>query len=966
MSESGESSTIAIRRGDTVVGASAPGAIVEPLVAGTRVGRYLVRQRIGRGGMGLVYAARDPELDRVIALKVLRTDTREPASAVQQRMLREARALARLSHPNIVRIFDVGVVDDDALAGPRVWLAMELVDGGTLSEWLARARPGAQAIVDVFVAAGDALAAAHAAGIVHRDFKPGNVLIGKDGAPRVVDFGLALAVGETQDDASTIGEGSNVAPTDLRVTTTGMIVGTPAYMAPEQHLGAGADALSDQFAFAVTLWEALYGARPFAGERREDLVRSVVRCVLPEPPAASDVPPFVHAALVRALQREPSARWPDMRAFVGALVPRRRSKRWTAAAAAGVVLGLGGLATWQDDREPACEGGETHMIGVWDEPRREAVAAAFAASDRRHATDAWLRVRERLDAHRDAWLAMHRSACRAGHAQAAARERSGREHVLDLQMACLERKRVELRALADVLESADGDVVDRAFGSALRLSPIERCADVDGLERAVEPPDPAIAGEVERLRAVLADAKAMADAGRYENARAIVGEVEPAARALGYVPLHAEALHRLGVVEVALGRPEDGARAHEDAAHAALSHRHDDLFVDVSTALVYVLGFTLARRDEAIAWGEHAGNALDRIGDDPVRRAVLLGHLGLVYERAGEYPAAVEHDERALATWRELAGENLPDAARVKNSLGNVLFRQGEVDRARALWTEAHATFVATLGPEHPDIALPLSNLATSDIHLGYPAGAEPRLREVVAIWERALGPDHIRLATPLTNLAVLERDRENYAASDALEARTLRIREQALGPDHTDVAMSLAGLAYSAWQQGRLAEAEAQFRRAIGIRERAQGADHPELAASLSNLALVLSDLGKHDEALATTERSIAIRERAFGPNHVEVADSLHPLAVVLKAAGRPADAVPVVERALRLRETAEQIDVAELAELRVELAELLTTVQRDAPRAAALMQQARTEYVELGDTDEVAHIDEWLAARR
>jgi tetratricopeptide (TPR) repeat protein len=964
--DSAETTTIAVLRGETVAGASVPGAIVEPLAAGTRVGRYVVVERIGRGGMGLVYSARDPDLDRVIALKVLRTDTREPAAAVQQRMLREARALARLSHPNIVRIFDVGVVDEST--GPRVWLAMELVDGGTLSEWLARSRRDVAAILAVFVAAGDALAAAHAAGIVHRDFKPGNVLVGKDGAPRVVDFGLALAHGESVDDTSTLGPGSSMANADLRVTTTGMIVGTPAYMAPEQHLGSGADALSDQFAFAVALWEALYGARPFAGERREDLARTVVGCVLPKPPAASEVPPHVHAALVHALQRESAQRFRDMGAFVRALAPRRRSAARTLLASAGIVIGLGGLAAWLDDREPACAGGEAHMAGVWDEPRSEAVAAAFLASDRKHATDSWARVRERLDAHRDAWVAMHREVCESSHADAATGAEDGRqiERALDLRMACLERKRDELRALADVLQSADGDVVDRALGSALRLSPIDRCADADALVDGVLPPDPAIVGEVVRMRAALADAKALSDAGRYERAHAIIGEVEPAARALGYAPLHAEALHRLGVVEVALGRPEDGARAHEDAALAAQANRHDELDVDAATALVYVLGFTLARRDEALAWGEHASAVLERIGDDPVRRAVLLGHLGLVYERAGDYPAAVEHDERALATWHDLAGEDLPDAARVKNSLGNVVFRQGDVARARELWTSAHATFVATLGADHPDIALPLNNLATSDLHLGNDEEAERRLLEVVAIWERALGPDHLRLATPLNNLAVIERDREDYAAADALERRTLRIREKALGPDHTDVAMSLGGLAYSAWKQGRLADAEAEFRRAIAVRERAQGADHPELASSLSNLALVLSDQGKHDEAIATAERSMTIRERALGVHNVEVANSLHALAVALKAADRRADAVPVVERALRLRETAEHIDVTEVAELRVELAELLTFVQLDPTRAAALMQQARTEYESLGATDEVAAIDTTVRAWR
>ncbi|HET6584538.1 MAG TPA: serine/threonine-protein kinase, partial [Nannocystaceae bacterium] len=197
---SGDTSTVGVLRGETAVGAgsgaSLSGAITEPLAPGARVGRYEIVRRIGRGGMGLVYVARDPELDRAIAVKVLRTDAREPASALQARMLREARALARLSHPGIVQIFDVGVVEGELGDPPRVWLAMELVVGGTLGEWLARAKRSVAEIVEMFVAAGGALAAAHAAGIVHRDFKPSNVLLGTDARPRVVDFGLALARGE--------------------------------------------------------------------------------------------------------------------------------------------------------------------------------------------------------------------------------------------------------------------------------------------------------------------------------------------------------------------------------------------------------------------------------------------------------------------------------------------------------------------------------------------------------------------------------------------------------------------------------------------------------------------------------------------------------------------------------------------------------------------------------------------------
>jgi serine/threonine protein kinase len=209
------------------------------------VGRYRLLQLVGRGGMGEVYAAYDPELDRRVAIKILRADAR-PDAIEAARLAREAQSVARLSHPNVVAIYDVG-----SSAG-RMFLAMELVEGETLAAWLAHHTRTTSEILSMFMMAGRGLCAAHRAGIVHRDFKPQNVMVARDGSARVMDFGLAAAGGP--------GHAQQV-----RLTKAGAILGTPLYMSPEQMVGQAVDPRADQFSFCVSLWEALHGARPFEG-----------------------------------------------------------------------------------------------------------------------------------------------------------------------------------------------------------------------------------------------------------------------------------------------------------------------------------------------------------------------------------------------------------------------------------------------------------------------------------------------------------------------------------------------------------------------------------------------------------------------------------------------------------------------------------------------------------------------------
>ncbi|PRP98097.1 Serine/threonine-protein kinase StkP [Enhygromyxa salina] len=308
-------------RGVPIGGRAGPGPSARPrsIATPSRIGRYTVDRELGAGGMGVVFLARDPDLDRRVAVKLLGpgSSAGRNLGRASARMRREARVMARLEHPNVVRVYEVGNADG------HLFVAMEYVDGVTLDAWLAEAPRSWAEIAAVFLQAGEGLLAAHEVGIVHRDFKPNNVMVEADtGASqlvgvrtRVLDFGLAgLSDAPELDDEDLDGAQAERAAEDAaRLTMTGAMMGTPAYMPPEQFAGTPADHRADQFSFCVALYEALYGARPFPGDTLEALRQSVLAGDHRQPPMASGVPPWLRALVLRGLAAEPDQRWPSMR-----------------------------------------------------------------------------------------------------------------------------------------------------------------------------------------------------------------------------------------------------------------------------------------------------------------------------------------------------------------------------------------------------------------------------------------------------------------------------------------------------------------------------------------------------------------------------------------------------------------------------------------------------------------------------
>lgn len=317
--------------------------------APSAIGRYEVIDRLGAGGMGIVYSARDPDLDRTVAVKVLRSRL-IPDSQGRSRLVREAQALAKLSHPNVVHVYEVG-----REAG-QVFIAMEFVKGRTLSKWVRGEEPPVAEVLTKYIAAGRGLLAAHTAGVIHRDFKPENVLVGDDGRVRVMDFGLARPSidGDTLTEMrAPVGElGLGMTPESM--TKTGMVMGTPAYMDPQQLLGTTADARSDQYSFCVSLYESMVGRRPFKGSTVTELF-AAMRDGKPESVEFPDgkVPRLVQPLLRRGLAYDRDQRFPSFADLLGeleaaAIVRPNRWARWVLPTVGVAALASAGLAMRAD------------------------------------------------------------------------------------------------------------------------------------------------------------------------------------------------------------------------------------------------------------------------------------------------------------------------------------------------------------------------------------------------------------------------------------------------------------------------------------------------------------------------------------------------------------------------------------------------------------------------------------------
>jgi tetratricopeptide (TPR) repeat protein len=784
---------------------------------GRYIGRYIVLRELGRGGMGVTYVAYDEVLDRKVALKLVRAEVMDEQS--HTRLQREARALARLAHPNIVAVHDVGIHESQA------FIAMELVRGQTVNAWLA-AQPRAWTdILSVFRQAAEGLSAAHAAGLVHRDVKPANVIVGDDGRVRVLDFGLAqLGAPGEEPHRTPIPASSKMGE---QLTETGSLVGTLAYMAPE-HLELGmADARSDQFALCVTMFEALYHRQPFAGTTPRGRLVLMAQGAIAEVPSPSPVPAWLHAAVVRGLAFEPEERWPSMDALLAELKrdparPRSRAA-WIAAAAAAALAVAAAVGFTVAYRERAvCTGAQAQIDEVWNQQQRAAIEQAMLATGVSYAADTWQRTAAVLDRYAGEWAAAHTDACEA----TAVREEQS-EEVLDQRMQCLARRKRSLRALVGELARIDAASIARATEAAGHLPLISACGDIEHLRSRVEPPgDPLVAARVEALEADLSQAEQLQELGRYEQGRVVAQAAARAAAGLDYPPVEGRARLRLGMLQLALGAYQP---AEDDLKQAHLLGRttgEHEVTLQAATQLVYLLSAHVSRLDDADDWGHHVRAELPWVSSE-AQQASSLNTLGVLALLQGKHEQAIELCNQALDRWE-------------------------------------HA-----LGPEHPENANALNNLGLVFHALLEPAESAEHHGRALAIRERALGPEHPRVARSLNNLGGALYLQGKYTEATWHYVRSLAIAESALGAKHPLVANPLTGLALSYIDDGRASQALPLAERALAVLEKHDAAPE-KLAEARFVLARALVATGRDpgaQRALALARQARDAMRTASGP---------------------------------------------------------------------------------------------------
>ncbi len=819
-----------------VIGATRPEALPE----GTMIGRYRVGPLLGVGGMGKVYAAHDTELDRAVALKVMRPELATIATELTDRLRRESQLIAKVVDPAVIAVYDIGRIDD------TVFVAMERVRGETAREYLAHASPHWRVALDLYLRAGRGLAAAHKAGVIHRDFKPDNVLVELDrgAVSRVIvtDFGVARMIEES--------DGIRHSKPDLAsvdLTATGVAVGTPAYMAPEQLDAKPAlDARVDVFSFAATVWEALLGVRPFPGAS----VRAI-RERMNAPPCiegARSVPAWVVRALRRGLAIDPAARWPNMPSLLTTLDRRRRFRRRfnlaRVVAAALVGVGVVTFALTRSAAPDACDRLRSDFETALGADREAQVRAALA-SDPMTAGAFATKI--------DGWRTVA-ATCRAD------------------QLAtttCLDARRTELAGFAAEVAGAGSDASRRANALAATVVDPVRCKSAPpGLLQARAPSDPITRTAVADIRVKLADAVGQRDRG---DVTAATHSLEAlTANKVAWDPLRAELVYELGATQHAAGDVVTAiATLREAEAIAVSASPRDDL---IAAQIWTELAITTVEREDGAHGVEYvalADAALDRVGRPVDIDARLASARAAAYDATDRRPDAEAAARHAIELAEAGARVELP---RALGMLAQVMEREGNYADAATTYRRG----LDALPAGHTQVVAEVKLRRELGLALARSGHPEPALSEVgaaVALADARLSAGPVR-ALAHSSLSVAEQ-----FAGDS--ARALGEAEQAdamivkYGGERT---LDWAGVADI---EGRLlqdlsrdAEAEAKLERACDVAAFVLAASSTDLASCWLDLAQSRHDRGKNREALDLISRALAIDEARMGPDHTDVAD--------------------------------------------------------------------------------------------
>lgn len=866
----------------------------EPLGPGDRVARYILGPRLGEGAMGVVFAAHDPELDRRVAIKLMHASSVVLDAEGRDHRLREAQATARLVHRNLVTIHDVGSVDG------RLFVAMDLIDGPTLRQWLGTRRSWRE-IVAVLRAAGEGLAAAHDAGVLHLDFKPENVLLAGDGRVVVTDFGLASAE---------------------RVAT-----------------GSAKD---DQRDFCETAFEALWGVPPTGPGT--------------EAPSGRRIPRWLRRAVLRGLSPEPADRYPDMRALLAALLPPRRLSPRRVAAGAGTAAAAIAIAAWVWPPRLAqvnyCDRVVEHIEGVWNTERRDAIESAFLATREPAAADAWAVVSSSIDAFAKAWVDAQLEVCRIQQDGSVPRD------TVTLRVTCLERQLSKATSLLDALAEADAQTVLSAASVIGGLGSPERCDDDEQLSRR-EVARAAIAPDVRReLDEGILRAQSLVDTAKFADAVAQAEATFQRARAVGDHWAAAEALlaSATGHQWLADGLAE---QAFHDTLSEALGGDHDRAAAQAMLGLIEMWSPGHAGGPERVEqWHQHCeaiissmgGSMGDGDGDERLE-VELAAAIGGYYQKSGLYDEAEAAYETVVA--RPYDGSRATLFANAYANLGGIAAAHGRFSEALTRFRQGEAILVEVFGPRHPASASATLNVGSALAELGDLEGAYVEHLRALTTLEANLGRDHPALAPALRMLAWNGLSRRRFAEALPFAQRALSIAQNTSRDDPGEsIARSLAMLATIELELGRISDAFAHAQTALTLANETMGVEHPSIAEFEIDFALAASKHGDDTLAREHFARAIAMREAAMGAVDSEVGRALSGLAELELARGNHREAVAAATRAHDISRAATMERAVGRAEAGFLLARALMAGgdADERARARTLAEQARLDLVAAG----------------
>lgn len=911
------------------------------------IGRYRIVRRLGAGGMGTVYEAIDVELERRVAIKVIRED-RVPATAdARGRLVREARALAKITHPNVVAVFEVGEVEDE------VYIAMEYVEGQTLRAWLKEKKRSWEDTLAKFVEAGRGLAAIHHAGLVHRDFKPENVMVGDDGTVRVLDLGLARAA---SDESPSMVGAMSIDP-HVTVTRDGRILGTPAYMAPEQMMGERVDARTDEFGFCVALFEALFGGRPFSGRSVEELRATVVSGKAPKVPERTEVSKRVVAAVLRGLERQRDRRFDTMDELLGALEPRSVGTGLRVAMVAGMVgvLGLGAAAASGrlggpfDD--PCAEAGSA-LASTWNPERRSRVETAMLATQVPHAAQTWEAVGRVLDDYAQRWSGANVQACQANQAEGGPEVASAQD--VDARAGCLARRKTDFDAWIAQLETVDAEALDHALQGSMRLPLLATCANPADAAHTASIRDPELAD-------ALAQVGALYRAGRIPDALKAGEAVSKLAETRGDTRARCEADFRMARANLVAGKPEAAVQLLESVIDRA---QGEGLDFEAANAWIQLSQVHSSLTKDAAAAERNLDQgraAARRVGDS---LALTIGRLNA----EAQYAALTGDLEGAVAAFAE--NERIERQADAKwtvtfsrMGLAESLAQAGQADRALVIHTEAMREVETLVPGNHPFVGVHRYSFGLTLAAAGRLEESATELERARSIFASAFGEDSERVGNALLAQAEIARMRGDLEAAADFATRGSAIYDRHYGEDTAKAAEALGVLAAVQLVREDFAAAAKAYDRVVRITEKQMGADAPLLGVHLTSLGDCEVELGRLDDAQMHLGRSVEVLTASVGAEHVYAAYAYRAQAKLFSRKGDRKRAAALYDQAVGIwRAEGTPSDPREFAEALWGRAQLGNRGGKPGQADEALAREAMEAFERLGETKRVDQIANWL----